>query len=201
MTSDSNTRGEGLLESMLAKQRARLADRLIPEDLRQGRILDLGCGNYPLFLRRTRFREKIGLDQIAHGRTFDGITFVSHDIQSDGRFPYPDGDFSVITSLAVIEHLEPARVPHALREIHRLLAVGGVFILTTPAAWSDWLLRVMARTGLVSRVEIDEHKDRYNHAKLRTLLREAGFDSTELGYFELGLNLWARAVRRPDQQG
>jgi hypothetical protein len=47
------TRGRGLLEPWLAKMRAQRANRLIPAELRAGRILDIGCGSFPYFLSHT----------------------------------------------------------------------------------------------------------------------------------------------------
>ena len=57
------TRGYGLLEGFLAQQRSRVADALIPASLRTGRLLDIGCGAYPLFLAQTSFARKFGLDK------------------------------------------------------------------------------------------------------------------------------------------
>lgn len=56
------TRGKGLLESVLAGMRARKANQLIPDELRTGRILDIGCGAYPYFLSHTFFHEKAAID-------------------------------------------------------------------------------------------------------------------------------------------
>jgi len=61
------TRGNGLLEGCLARRRCARADALIPDELRAGRILDIGCGRYPLFLRTTAFREKVG-STVSRGR-------------------------------------------------------------------------------------------------------------------------------------
>src|SRR2546423_15607544 len=57
------TRGHGLLEGFLARQRVRRANSLIPESARAGRVLDIGCGTYPLFLLSTAFHERYGLDR------------------------------------------------------------------------------------------------------------------------------------------
>jgi hypothetical protein len=59
------TRGDVLLEGFLAKKQAHLANRLIPPHLREGRILDIGCGAYPNFLLNTVCAEKSGLDKIS----------------------------------------------------------------------------------------------------------------------------------------
>ena len=59
------TRGHGLLEGFLARRRAGRANRLIRPELRGGRILDIACGSYPLFLSRCTFAERVGIDQVA----------------------------------------------------------------------------------------------------------------------------------------
>jgi hypothetical protein len=58
------TRGFGLFESFLAKQRAKIADKLIPSTHRKGRILDIGCRVYPIALLSIEFSEKYGLDKV-----------------------------------------------------------------------------------------------------------------------------------------
>lgn len=58
------TRGYGLLEYFLAIQRARIANKFIEDTHKNGRILDIGCGSYPIFLLTSKFMEKIGIDRI-----------------------------------------------------------------------------------------------------------------------------------------
>ncbi len=169
------TRGTGLLEGFLARQRARVANRLIPPGHRNGCILDVGCGSFPLFLKETSFARKIGLDRVA-GREFaanpdnEDFTLIRHDFENDSCLPVQSDSCKVVTMLAVIEHIEPALVVTLLREIHRVLEPAGVLILTTPAAWVDRILRSMARVRLVSPIEISEHKAAYNRARLTRLL-------------------------------
>jgi len=189
------TRGHGLLESFLAQKRAAIAEGLISDGLRTGRILDIGCGSVPLFLLSTRFAEKHGIDQIAQTQDVPRINYQTVNAGRGQRLPYDDGYFTVVTMLAVIEHMEPDDASVILKDIRRLLKPGGQIILTTPASWSDKLLRVMARMHLVSPEEIKEHKDTFSHPKIRALLETAGFDRVETGYFEMGLNLWARATK------
>jgi len=71
---------------------------------------------------------------------------------------------------------------------------GGLVIMTTPAAWSDGLLKFMARVNLVSA-------ERSTNMPLRTPFRSsagtsgrAGFEmkKVKFGYFEFMLNMWAR---------
>ena len=196
------TRGHGALERLLARLRARTANRLIPGERRSGRILDIGCGTTPFFLENTRFAERYGLDKVVDDHSIEfyrgrGITLVRHDVEAEDSLPFPPEHFDVVTMLAVFEHVEPDRLLPLLAEIHRVLKPGGVYILTTPTPWADPVLRVMAKVGLVSRVEIEEHKDAYTHETIADLLRQAGFppDKIRLGYFEFFMNTWGAATK------
>jgi SAM-dependent methyltransferase len=192
------TRGHGLLEGFLARQRARMADSLIPENLRPGRILDLGCGSYPAFLMTTRFGERYGLDRVALPDVgHSGIKLIAHDIAGSSPLPFEAGYFDVVTMLAVFEHLEVATLRGLLREIRRVTRPGGLFVMTTPVRWTEGILKLMSRLELVSDEEVSEHKAQYSHGEVVALLVEAGFDRTGIrhGTFELGANLWAAARR------
>jgi len=195
------TRGTGLLEGFLARQRARVANRLIPPGHRDGCILDVGCGSFPLFLKDTPFARKIGLDQtaetgLAANPGSEDLCLIRHDFENDRFLPVQSDSCKVVTMLAVIEHIEPDRVVPLLREIHRVLEPAGVLILTTPAAWVDGILRTMARVRLVSSVEISEHKAAYNRATLRSLLRSVFPDAgLQVGFFEMYMNIWAIAMK------
>jgi hypothetical protein len=101
----------------------------------------------------------------------------------------------VVTMLAVFEHIEPKRVVSLLKEIQRVLKLGGMFIMTTPAFWTDGLLRLMAKFRLVSPVEIEEHKDTYTAQKIASILQKGGFpkELINYGYFECFMNIWVTA--------
>src|SRR5712664_4747413 len=99
------TRGHGLLESFLAHQRARMANTLIPPALREGSVLDVGCGSYPTFLKQTRFAEKFGVDRVLSSSTIDrlreeGIGLQPFDADREDHLPFDDGSLSVVTMLA-----------------------------------------------------------------------------------------------------
>jgi SAM-dependent methyltransferase len=193
------TRGNGVLENFLARQRAKLTDRLIPLDKRSGRILDIGCGTYPYFLNSVRFDEKYGIDKnVIHDANHQGkqeIFIKHHDMELEGTIPYQDNYFDVVTMLAVFEHIETSLLTEVLREVRRILKPEGCLILTTPAVWTDPLLRFLSRIGVLSAEEIDEHKDRYNHDKVRNYLLQSGFNQETIhyGYFEVFMNLWVMA--------
>jgi len=191
------TRGKGLLEPFLARQRAARANQLIPEALRAGRILDVGCGSYPYFLAHTAFKEKYAIDQLPPAAVDNQIHWQTLDLNTEPALPFEASFFDVVTLLAVAEHLKSASLSNLLKEIHRTLKPGGRVIITTPSAHADGLLHSMARLGLVSAEEIDEHTTAYTLPLLGWNFGRAGFemDRVRFGSFELGLNLWATADR------
>ena len=101
--------------------------------------------------------------------------------------------FDAVTMLAVIEHIEPTKIPDLLSEIRRILKPNGVLFLTTPAAWTDPLLRTLASLRLISREEIDDHKNVFTQQKLKNILADAGFNDIQSGTFECMMNLWGLA--------
>jgi SAM-dependent methyltransferase len=196
------TRGYGVIEPLLARWRARMADRLIPQDHRSGKLLDIGCGRLPFFLASIEFAERCGLDkQVRQNGVVNyenqAMTLIRHDVERDSSLPFPDAEFSAVTMLAVFEHIEPLQLHRLMSEVHRVLRAGGIFVMTTPAAWADPLLQAMARLRLVSLEEIREHKGRYTRRSVARFVGEAGFppDRVRTGLFELGLNLWATATK------
>jgi len=191
------TRGNGYLESYLARLRANKANRLIPDHLRQGRILDIGCGTYPYFLSHAFFKEKFAIENSPKPRGLTGINWFSLNLNQSPLLPFESNYFSTITLLAVIEHLDPVRLVKMLGECYRILSPGGVLILTTPSAWSDGILRWMAKVSLVSQEEINEHVFAYTLPLIGWYFGKAGFSMTKLkfGYFEVMLNMWAIAQK------
>jgi SAM-dependent methyltransferase len=177
--------------------RADRAERLIPEQHRDGRILDVGCGSFPYFLAHTRFAEKFAIDKLASIDPPKGISWHVLDLNISPRFPFPSGFFSVVTMLAVVEHLNPEALVDLFRECGRVIVPGGSVVITTPAAWSTKLLSLMALLRLVSREEIDEHVFAYTLPLIGWYFGAAGFPMSKIrfGYFELGLNLWAVASK------
>ena len=140
MMTHNTTRGKGITEPLLAFLRARKANSLIFAHLRSGYILDIGCGTYPYFLAHTSFARKFAIDQIAlPTQTSESLQIESFtiDLDKEPRRPFANEYFSVITLLAVVEHLDPTNMALLFKETFRVLKPGGQIILTTPASWSD----------------------------------------------------------------
>jgi SAM-dependent methyltransferase len=192
------TRGYGLLERFLAKRRAAMAHRLMPAD-RSGSLLDVGCGSFPWFLTHTDFARRVGIDRhvadlAPQNPEYDpAVELHNVDIDHADRLPFADDSFDVVTMLAVYEHIRPERMMPLLNEIHRVLAPGGRYILTTPSWWTEPILKTMAKLRLVSAEEIDEHQPHASPASIRATLAATAFANrpVKIGTFELGMNTWA----------
>lgn len=197
-SSKKSTRGFGLFESYLARKRSKLADSLIHPRHRNGRVLDIGCGFFPHFLSNTIFKEKHGVDGSFLKKEFKNglINLKKVDIEKE-KIPYPDNHFDTIAMLAVFEHISPENLEFVLKEIRRVLKRDGVFILTTPASWASPILLILSRIGLISKLEINDHKTAFNAKKIKEHIEEAGFLKKNIrnGYFELFLNMWMIAKK------
>ena len=175
----------------------------VPSHLRGGRILDIGCGSVPYFLLNAEFSHKFGVDKVTYGESQctlceeRGIHFTDFDFEKESALPFDDQYFDTVTMLAVIEHMEPTRLPTMIAEVRRVLKTGGVCIVTTPAPWTDALLKMMAKLRLVSPVEINEHKATYGRPTMAAAFAAVGFEPAMIcsGYFEMLMNVWMTAQR------
>ena len=194
-THPPGTRGDGWMEGFLARQRARKADSLLPDELRGGHLVDVGCGSHPLFLLSARFARKTGLDQLATDGPTGDVALLRFDAEAGMPLPFPDHSLDAVTLLAVAEHLRPETLARLLADVRRALAPAGMLVLTTPASWTGPVLAALSAIGALSREEIGEHKRLYRRREIVELLVRAGFarDRVESGSFECGVNLWARA--------
>jgi 2-polyprenyl-3-methyl-5-hydroxy-6-metoxy-1,4-benzoquinol methylase len=186
----------------LAKQRYKVAKRKIYSAKKSGRILDIGCGCYPLFLTSINFAEKYGLDKniepsVANKMEKQGIVLINHYIEKEEKLPFKENFFDVVSMLAVFEHIDPQQLVRIHREINRILKPGGIYVMTTPAFWTEGLLKFLAKLRLISSISISEHKGSYNYSMISSILQAADFPKNNLrfGYFELFMNMWTTAVK------
>ena len=70
------------------------------------------------------------------------IEFYTLNLNQEPHLPFAADYFEAVTLLAVVEHLNPDSMALLFREACRVLKPGGIVVLTTPAAWSDGLLKV-----------------------------------------------------------
>ena len=185
----------GLLSPLLAWLRWRQAERLL-RGVPLTSVLDVGAGTWPAFLCRLRCARKVGLERREPEAPWpEGIERVGFDLATDAPWPFAERSFDAVTLLAVLEHLPRDAAVRSLREARRVLSAGGVLVATVPGARADGILAPLARLGLASRENLEEHQHSYDPRSLRATLLEAGFgaEGVETGSFELGLNGWARA--------
>lgn len=193
------TRGHGLLEHFLAKQRAKKVDGMIDDNLRTGRILDIGCGSFPYFLSNINFKEKVGLDKSLRHST-DGsetLKLINFDFVNNRRLPFADDYFRTVTLLAVVEHIENEALLILMKEVYRILKKDGRLLITTPAGWTGGILRLMSKIKLVSSEEIKEHKNLFDKKRLYNFLQTVGFENNKIKVksWQAGLNLCAIAKK------
>lgn len=199
MPSEKITRGFGILEKFLSILRMKRAHKFIKKNEKNGAILDIGCGSYPLFLLNSNFKIKYGIDQEIKNIELknQNLILINHNILSDSKLPFQRNFFDVITMLAFIEHLEYNQILRIIKECYNLLKKDGFLIITTPAKWSDLLLRLMAKIHLVSPQEIKEHKNAFTLEELKEILFNAKFEKKKIriGFFEFYFNIWVCAVK------
>ncbi|MFG2109463.1 class I SAM-dependent methyltransferase [Micromonospora chersina] len=107
------------------------------------RLLEIGCGDgtYTMRLvdafaqieavdiqqdRLELFRERLAADPAAAQK-------INVRELSATELDYPDKSFDLVTAIEVVEHIDD--LDAALRQVHRVLAPGGRFALTTPNRW------------------------------------------------------------------
>lgn len=96
-----------------------------------GRHLDLGSGTGNL-IRRIRRDFQVESSACDYTDRFMTLTDVEVNVVdlNEGRLPYPDASFDLVTFTEVAEHLENYRA--IIREIFRVLKPGGALVITTP---------------------------------------------------------------------
>lgn len=193
------------------------------------RWLDLGCGSslLPSWKREaeryltSRAAVLVGLDRNLPG-LLEHRTIEQRVCGDVGRLPFPDASFDLVSANMLVEHLDDPVTQ--FREIHRVLAPGGVFVCHTPNArgypalagrWiPDTVKRLIVR-GLEGRRAPDVFKTYYRANSPRALKQLAGVSRLRLrdlrmtvssavlaivpplALFEL---LWIRALRSPGFQ-
>lgn len=141
------------------------------------RLLDLGCGTGFTLTQLPRGVRAIGLDysRAALGlarRRASGAELVRGSAYA---LPFANGSFDAILALDVLEHLE--RDLDAARELRRVLAPGGVAIITVPAFAELWSAHDEA---------LDHHR-RYRLHEIESVLRSAGFRVEHGSYYNFFL--------------
>jgi SAM-dependent methyltransferase len=125
-------------------------------------VLEIGAGPYPAIAAAPRWKRAVAVDPIAKGYVEEGLVpaAASHItyIEAPGeRIPLPAGFADLVIIENALDHVaDPAAV---LAEIRRLLGPGGLlWLLVDLSTYSDQM-----------------HPHPFDEARLRGLLRQAGF--------------------------
>ncbi len=124
-----------------------------------GKTLDVGCGSKP-YAHLYHSNEYVGLEIDSP----QNRASKNADYYYDGnRFPFADGIFDSVVANEVFEHV--FNPDQFLCEVFRVLAPGGMILLTMPFVW-------------------DEHEQPYDFARyssfgIRALLEKYGFEIIE----------------------
>jgi SAM-dependent methyltransferase len=107
--------------------------RLLRERVSRGRVLDVGCGDGTLAVQLRGPGYDVHCTDFGGGHPgHEGLRHVKADLR-DG-LPYATGSIDGIVCSEVLEHLlEPAR---AIAEFSRVLAPGGVLVVSVPNYWN-----------------------------------------------------------------
>jgi SAM-dependent methyltransferase len=109
---------------------------LCREAVRDKRVLDIACGEgYGSSMLAATARHVLGVDldpaTVEHARlTYGHLTNVDFFVGACDRLLLPDGAVDVVVSFETIEH--HAKHAEMIREVKRVLAPGGLFIMSSP---------------------------------------------------------------------
>jgi SAM-dependent methyltransferase len=152
------------------------------------RILDAGCGSGRNMVELARHGDVTGVElsgtSVALARAREVGEVLEGSLMD---MPFAPDSFDLAVCLDVIEHLEDDR--GALQELRRVLAPGGVLLVTVPAY--PWLWS--------GHDEINHHHRRYNRSTLLATAEQAGWHCTRSGYFNsllLPVAITLRALER-----
>ncbi|MBF0295847.1 MAG: class I SAM-dependent methyltransferase [Magnetococcales bacterium] len=158
----------------LAARIERQAARLLPLLAPGGVFLEIGCGDGALSRRMARHAAEVIAVDVSDviSRSGDPLPENLRVIITDAtRLPLPDGRIDVAYSHQLMEHLHPDDAMAQLREIHRILAPGGIYLCVTPhrAAGPHDI------SGMFDEVATGLHLQEYAIGELAARFREAGF--------------------------
>lgn len=149
-------------------------------------VLDIGCRDGTLTSQYAGGRRVVGVDidsdALAIAREAHGLKVHHLNLNVTG-LPFGDGSFDAVVAGEVLEHLQFPDV--AVRDIHRVLRPGGVFVGSVPNAFR---LRNRIEFLLGRDFEHDPtHLHQFSPVAMRTLLRD--FHEVEVAFLE-GRRLW-----------
>lgn len=163
--------------------------RMVASVPTRGALLDFGSGSGQLLEELHSlgsFETLAGADLMERPRRLAGdVVWSSCDLNQP--LPYQDGNFDVIVSSEVIEHLENPRA--VTREWSRLLRPGGTLILSTPncESWRSILsLMFQGHFAAFNDLNYPAHVTALVRKDIQRILGEAGFTDISFSFVDSG---------------
>jgi ubiquinone/menaquinone biosynthesis C-methylase UbiE len=170
------------LDYILQKWRYSVAVPFIPSGCD---LLDIG-GFDGSFIKRVykKIHHGVCIDPHLEEKGDDKITFIRARL--DGKFPFPNDSFDVITMFAVYEHLGEQR-QLITAECFRVCRNNGSVLLTIPSGAVDTILMFLMKIRLIDGMSTEEHHN-FNVADTIRIFERAGFQLKRWSKFQFGLN-------------
>lgn len=174
--------------------------RIFPQVLKEGpflRILDLAAG---MGVAAVRIKKEYPCQLVCNDISDkslaclerNGLDTVSFDLDDEhASFPFADGTFDAVISLATLEHI--INLDHHLREVWRILEVGGGFFVSVPNYSGIHHIVKLILTGKafhdpmkggLDRYEFYAHVRYFTYKTLVAFIRDFGFEP-QLTYLPL----------------
>ena len=154
------------------------------------RVLDVGCGSGVVADHIATCGAKvIGIDANTAAIAFAADRFARPNLEFVSGYidelSYPDGAFTKIVFMEVLEHISAADAIPAIETFRRLLAPGGRLLITTPNYSGVWpaIEALLDLTGLAAHMDTDQHVSRYDHSMLLDVAQGAGLRPLRIGTF------------------
>jgi ubiquinone/menaquinone biosynthesis C-methylase UbiE len=198
-------------------------ERYVPDFRVEGaRVLDIGCGDAGVIIAIAEAGAEVsGLELDRESLRRGSVRAEEHGVRARlaagvaEALPFPDGSFDLVILDNVLEHVRDR--PGTLREIHRVLAPGGLLYMVTPkplsvySLWNDphydlaglvlmprrmqiWYFEKL-RGGGEGTYDVGVIPTRW---RLRRLLSDAGF-RTLVSPRELWVNYLRDRISRPEE--
>jgi|GEM_PF-3134768 SAM-dependent methyltransferase len=96
------------------------------------RSLEVGCGFgrlSPTFAARSDTHVPIDINPEALAEAQVAYPHLRFQLVDGNDLPFPDDSFDLVTTWSVLQHIPPHKIGHALAEIRRVLAPGGIILM------------------------------------------------------------------------
>ncbi len=160
---------------------------MLSNHLRMGmRALELGCGTGYFTRELARSGAHIVAVDVSPelleiARTDCSTTNISYEIQNACAMSYPDAVFDSVVGSSVLHHLN---IKEAVREIYRVLKVGGTIYFTEPNMLNPQIAIQKNVPWVKRKLGDSPDETAFFRWPLRRLLKETGFRDVQIDPFD-----------------